>query len=117
MVSACLLKLRHNRLKEQGFHRRCTLLKYLLIFLSLTLFTAPQALADSYGELGSKTMISLHEERIHNLVASSADIRNSIEGGRSVAGRSPQEEAWAQEFESLMENSEEKDYLEMALKL
>jgi hypothetical protein len=77
----------------------------------------PKALAEDYGELGPKTKISLHEERVHNLVASSADIRSSIEGGRSVAGRSPEEESWANEYEALMKSEEDKDYLGMALKL
>lgn len=93
------------------------MVKYLFFAISIILLTSPTALANNYGELGEGAMIGLHEERVHNLVASSADIRKSIEGGRSVAGRSPEEEAWAQEYESLMEDSDEKDYLGLALKL
>ena len=93
------------------------MVKYLFISLSIAILFTPQTLASEYGELGEKTMISLHEERIHNLVASSADIRSSIEGGRSVAGRSPEEESWANDYETLMESDKEVDYLGMALKL
>lgn len=93
------------------------MVKYLFIALSLAILATPQTLANDFGQIDQKTMLSLHEERVHNLVASSADIRSSIEGGRSVAGRSPEEESWANEFESLMDDSSEKDYLGMALKL
>ena len=85
--------------------------------MTLAILSTPSTLANDYGQLEKKTILSLHEERVHNLVASSADIRNSIEGGRSVAGMSPQEESWANEFEALMNSDEEKDYLGLALKL
>lgn len=84
--------------------------------LSAIVFT-PTALADSLGQLESQSLISLHEERVHNLVANSADIRSSIETGRSVAGVSEDDQKWAQEYQDLMQDNAEKDYLGMALKL
>lgn len=89
-----------------------------LAAISLTaLFLTPSTLADSLGQLESDKLISLHEERVHNLVANSVDIRSSIETGRSIAGVSEQDQKWAQEFNDLMSDESEKDYLGMALEL
>lgn len=89
-----------------------------LVAISFTaiIFT-PSSLADTLGQLNNDNMISLHEERVHNLVANSADIRSSIETGRSVAGVSEKDQQWAQEFNDLMKDESEKDYLAMALEL
>lgn len=88
-----------------------------LLSLILTVSTFSPALAENFGQIDSEKLISLEEERVHNLVASSADIRKSIETGRSVAGQSEQDEKWASEFEGLMKDNQEKDYLGMALSL
>jgi DNA-binding HxlR family transcriptional regulator len=84
--------------------------------LSAIMFT-PNTLADTLGQIDQSSLISLQEERVHNLVANSADIRSSIETGRSVAGVSENDQKWAQEYQNLMQDESEKDYLEMALKL
>lgn len=88
----------------------------IIITLAFTLFN-PTAQAGDLGKLESNNLISLHEERVHNLVANSSDIRSSIEVGRSVAGVSEEDKKWAQEFTDLMNDESEKDYLGMAAKL
>ena len=90
-----------------------------IISLLTLLFSSQILMAEdtNFGKLDPDALISLHEERIHNLVASSSDIRRSLEGGRSVAGQSAQEQAWAQEYVDLMKNEDENDYLGLALEL
>ncbi len=88
------------------------LLITVLIFLSS--FASQAA---NFGQIENGSLISLHEERVHNLVASSSDIRKSIETGRSVAGSSDADRKWASEFENLMNEEGEKDYLGLALEL
>lgn len=113
MVSACLIKLGHNR-ENQGCHRRCTLKSIVSILL---LVTVSQTFASEYGSLNGADLISLDEERVHNLVASSAEIRGNISVGRNVAGQTEEEQKWASEYDSLMDDNSEVDYLELASKL
>lgn len=78
---------------------------------------SPQLMAEDYGKLNPDSLFSLNEERVHNLVASSSDIRNTLEGGRSVAGQTAKEEAWAQEYVDLMKTEDDVDYLGLSLEL
>jgi len=72
---------------------------------------------DSFGSLNESTNMDITESRVHTIVANSNEYRQSIQGGRSVAGFSQEDTKWAEEFESLMKDEREKDYLGMSLKL
>lgn len=71
----------------------------------------------TFGSLDESTNMDITESRVQNIVANSNEYRQSIQGGRSVAGFSQEETRWAEEFESLMKDESEKDYLGMSLKL
>lgn len=88
------------------------LLSAILILVSQNIFSS-----EDLGSLNGADFMSLSEERVHNIVASSAEIRRSLEVGRDLAGVSPEEQKWAQEFESLMDSEEEVDYLKLASEL
>ena len=85
-----------------------------IIFL-MTLFST--GANDSFGSLNESTNMDITESRVHTIVANSNEYRQSIQGGRSVAGFSQEDTKWAEEFESLMKDEREKDYLGMSLKL
>jgi len=81
--------------------------------LSTSLYAADAA----FGTIDKETQLKWQEQQVMDLVGESSDYRASINKGRSIAGQTQDELRWANEFENLMNSQEDKDYLEMALKL
>lgn len=88
------------------------ILTAIFIIISQSIFSA-----EDFGSLNGADFMALSEERVHNIVASSAEIRRSLEVGRDLAGVSPEEQKWAQEYVELMESEDNVDYLQLASEL
>ena len=91
-------------------------IKNLTILALLSLFSLYSQASD-FGQSSNEAQISADSQRVNSLVANSSEYRRSIKVGRSIAGQSAKDLQWAQEFEELMNSTEEVDYLELALKL
>lgn len=87
------------------------------IITLLVLATTQTVFSAEIGSLEGADFMSLSEERIHNLVASSAEVRKSLQVGRDIAGFSAEDQKWANEFDELMESDKDVDYLKLASEL
>lgn len=85
--------------------------------LSLITLLSTSIFANDFGTIDAATEEKWQQERVMELVGSSSDYRNSINKGRSIAGQTNEEIKWANEFDQLMSSNDDKDYLEMSLKL
>ena len=87
-----------------------------LIFFFLIAFSKT-VYSNEIGSLKDSDLISLTEERIHNLIASSAEIRLGLNVGRKVAGMTKEESEIANEYQDLMKSDDNVDYLELSSNL
>ena len=87
-----------------------------LLFLSLMIFST-NSRANDFGQLDESTQFELEQQRVMELVGSASDTRASINQGRSLAGDTEEEIAWANEFDKLMNDNSDVDYLEKSLEL
>ena len=87
-----------------------------LIVTILSLMTFFHVQANDFGTLSDEVKLKEQEERVQQLVADSAQIRKWL-NGRSVAGMSAEDKYWADEFNRMMDDESEVDYLEESLNL
>lgn len=73
--------------------------------------------ASDFGQLDESTQFELEQQRVMELIGSASDTRASINQGRSLAGDTEEEIAWSNEFDKLMNDNSEVDYLEKSLEL
>lgn len=76
-----------------------------------------QVLASDFGTYTEEAKARLHEERVKAIISQSVAQRKNYDNARDVASYTPQDEAWANEYKSLMTSEEDVDYLEKSLKL
>lgn len=86
------------------------------ILFTLALLSITQVYADNFGTVSEDVKLQEQEERIQQLVADSAQTRKWL-NGRSVAGMTAEDKYWADEFDKLMDDESDRDYLEESLKL
>lgn len=92
-------------------------MKTTIALIALTFAISSTIFASDFGTISKEVQNQWEEARIHDLVAQSSDDRSSISKRRSIAGQSTQEIKWANDFETLMNSNDNKDYLGLALKL
>ncbi len=85
--------------------------------ITLSLILSSSILASDFGTISQDTQDQWREQRVNELVGRSSDYRASINKGRSIAGQTQDELKWANEYEELMNSNDNKDYLELSLKL
>lgn len=88
--------------------------------LTITIFTTLltySAFASDFGTYTQRAKEHLKKERIRAIVSSSEIERSKVETTRDIASFSPQDKAWAKEYETLMNDNSERDYLKEALEL
>jgi molybdopterin converting factor small subunit len=86
----------------------------LLSLISIQIFAYDY---ENFGKLPEEVIQKEQAEFIENLVASSRDLRKEMATFRNIASFTAEDEYWANEYEKLMEDNTEKDYLGMAEKL
>ena len=84
---------------------------FIASFLSIFVFSIS---ANDFGAYTERAKIHLQEERVKDLISQAKQSRDNIENSRDIATFSPQDKKWAQEFDTLMADESEVDYLEKA---
>ena len=92
-------------------------IKNLSLFALLAFFSLNTSANEDFGQSSVAVQFDANTQRVNSLVANSSEYRRSIRVGRSVAGQSAKDLEWAQEFETLMNSTEDVDYLQKALEL
>lgn len=87
-----------------------------LFFLFAFVF-ATQVLANDPSTQDQDYQVRMSEQRVNDLVKSVQQWRNDLNVGREVAGRTSEDERWAQEWNNLMDDGSDKDYLKMSAEL
>ena len=86
----------------------------LLLLISFQTFSYDY---ENFGKLPDEIIQKLEDESIENLVADSRSLRKEAVTFRNIASFTAEDEYWANEYEKLMKDNSEKDYLTMAEKL
>ena len=88
----------------------------LIIAVFITLLSQT-ILANDFGTYTERAKQHLKEERVKAIVSSSVSERSEIEKSRDIASFSPQDKAWEQEYETLMNDDSDRDYLQESMDL
>ena len=72
---------------------------------------------ENFGKLPSEVYEKQASDEIEALVADSKALRKDLENFRNIASFTAEDEFWANEYEKLMKDSTNKDYLDLASKL
>ncbi len=94
-------------------------MRYLSIFTFclFSFFCKANDVRENLGKVSRRIKLKVAEDRVYHLVANSEETRRLMKG-RYLAGETSKEEYWAKEYEKVMKDeSNEKDYLELALEL
>jgi len=85
--------------------------------IALTFVFSSTIFAENFGTISKNIQHKWEETRINDLVAQSSDVRSDINKRRSIAGNTQHETQLANDFTTLMNSDDDKDYLELSLKL
>ena len=72
---------------------------------------------ENFGKLPADVYEKQNAENIETLVSESRALRKEVSTFRNIASFTAEDEYWANEYDKLMADTTEKDYLEMASKL
>jgi hypothetical protein len=89
----------------------------LIITTIFTILFSQTLLANDFGTYTERAKNHIKEERIKAIVSSSISERAAVETSRDIASFSPQDEAWANEYETLMKDDSARDYLQESMDL
>lgn len=88
-----------------------TTLIIITIFSSFSLWAYDY---DNIGSLPKEVTEQQNAEYIQQLVANTRELRKEAQNFRNIASFTAEDEYWANEYEKLMADTTEKDYLSMA---
>tara|TARA_R110002072_G_scaffold64203_7_gene159882 strand:+ start:46286 stop:46630 length:345 start_codon:yes stop_codon:yes gene_type:complete len=84
--------------------------------IAFSLFLGQQALATDPSQMDQDYQLRLSEQRVKELVSNVQAWKDS-NIGRQIAGRTSEDERWSNEWNTLMDDESDKDYLKMSVEL
>lgn len=82
----------------------------------ITLISSP-LMANDFGQYTAEAKARLAQERVNAIISKSTADRKAFASTRELASSTPQDEAWAKEYDSLMATDDSTDYLQKSLDL